>query len=132
MKKPAFIFLSLFFCTAALGASEALAQKRLHPERWYQDKWCAAAGGKAEVRLPDGCKADCITDTHAIEFDFAQKWHEAIGQSLFYALQTGKRAGIVLILENPLKERKYWIMLNTVIEHYDLPVDAWIIETLIP
>lgn len=47
--------------------------------------------------LQDGTRCDCITATHAIEFDFAHKWAEAIGQSLHYAGLTGKRAGIVLI-----------------------------------
>lgn len=124
MKKPTLIFLSFLFFLNAAGALEAFAQKRLQPERWYQDRWCAEAGGKTEVRLPDGCRADCVTDSHVIEFDFANKWHEAIGQALYYAIQTGTRAGIVLIVENP-KDRKHWIRLNTVIEHYRLPIDTW-------
>jgi hypothetical protein len=43
------------------------------------------------------CKG--VTDTHAIEYEFSKKWHEAIGQSLGYAFETNKRAGIVLIVE---------------------------------
>ena len=74
--------------------------------------------------LADNTRADCITTTHAIEFDFGKKWAEAIGQSLFYSLQTGKRAGIVLILDNP-RDRKYWIRLNSTIQHFGLPIDAW-------
>ena len=26
--------------------------------------------GRVEVVLPDGARCDCVTDTHAIEFDF--------------------------------------------------------------
>jgi hypothetical protein len=55
--------------------------------------------------------------THAIEFDFGDHWSEAVGQSAYYALQTGKKAGIVLILET-MKDRKYWIRLNTTIEYF--------------
>jgi hypothetical protein len=33
-------------------------------------------------------------------------------------------AGIVLILET-MKDRKYWIRLNTTIEHFDLQIDTW-------
>ena len=73
--------------------------------------------------LPDRTRCDCITDTHAIEFDFGNKWAEAIGQALHYGFQTEKRPGIVLILESP-KDRKYWIRLNTIIEHYKLPIDS--------
>jgi len=65
-----------------------------------------------------------VTDTHAIEFDFGDLWSEAVGQSAYYAIQTGKKAGIVLILE-PVKDRKYCIWLNTTIEHFNLPIDTW-------
>ena len=74
--------------------------------------------------LPDGTRCDCLTDTHAIEFDFGSNWAEAIGQSAYYALQTGKRAGVVLVLET-VKDGKYWIRLNTTIEHFELPIDTW-------
>ena len=50
--------------------------------------------------MPDGTRCDILTDTHAIEVDFADKWAEAIGQSLKYAMQTGKKAGIVLKLKD--------------------------------
>ena len=74
--------------------------------------------------LPDGTRCDCVTATHAIEFDFGGGWAEAIGQGLHYSIQTGKKPGIVLILET-MKERKYWIRLNTTIEHFYLPIDTW-------
>jgi len=47
-----------------------------------------------------------VTDTHAIEFDFGGNWAEAAGQSAYYAVQTGKKPGAVLILET-MKDRKY-------------------------
>ena len=102
----------------------SLLAKREHPEKWYQERWCREQGGQVEVVLPDKTRCDCVTDTHAIEFDFGNKWTEAVGQSLYYSLQPGKKAGIVLILEN-VKDRKYWIRLNTTIEHFNLPIDTW-------
>jgi hypothetical protein len=48
---------------------------------------------------------------------------------LYYSIQTGKRAGVVLILEEEA-DRKYWIRLNSVIEHFNLPIDTW--ETKYP
>ena len=50
--------------------------------------------------MPDGTRCDILTDTHAIEVDFADKWAKAIGQSLNYAMQTGKKTGIVLVLKD--------------------------------
>ncbi|UCD31994.1 MAG: hypothetical protein JSV38_14720 [Desulfobacterales bacterium] len=80
--------------------------------------------------MPDKTRCDCVTDTYAIEFDFASNWAESIGQGLHYSVLTNKKAGIVLILEN-LKDRKYWIRLNNTIEHFDLPIDTWSIENAV-
>ena len=80
--------------------------------------------GQTEVVMPDRTRVDCVTATHAIEFDFGTKWAESLGQSLYYSLQTGKRAGIVLILERP-EDRKFFIRLNSTILHFELPVDTW-------
>ncbi len=60
-----------------------------------------------EVILPDKARIDCVTQTHAIEFDFAPKWAESIGQSLYYAQALKKSAGIVLIIEDKIKDQKY-------------------------
>lgn len=74
--------------------------------------------------LPDHTRCDCFTRTPAIEFDFGNNWAEAIGQSLYYSIQTGKKAGIALILEKP-SDYKYWIRLNTVIAENNLKIDTW-------
>lgn len=118
--KTLFVFFIFIFTTAAHAA-------HLHHEKYYQDRWCTQQGGKSEVVLADRTRCDCLTDTHAVEFDFGKKWAEAIGQSLYYSIQTGKRAGIVLILEEQ-KDYKYWIRLNTVIDEYKLPIEVWIVR----
>jgi len=56
--------------------------------------------------------------------DFARKWGEAIGQSLNYGFQFNRQAGIVLILEKP-SDRKHLIRVNSIIQHYDLPIKVW-------
>jgi hypothetical protein len=68
------------------------------------------------VVLLDKTRCDCVTDTHAIEFDFGSGWAESIGQGLHYSALSKKKAGIVLILEI-MKDRKYWIRLTTTIQH---------------
>ncbi|BBO74418.1 hypothetical protein DSCW_18350 [Desulfosarcina widdelii] len=105
------------FCSAVIAA-------RQQPESWYQQRWCDAQGGETEVILADRTRCDCLTASHAIEFDFGNKWAESIGQALYYSIQTGRRAGVVLILEKK-SDRKYWIRLNTVIQQYNLPIDTW-------
>jgi len=89
-------------------------------EKDYQVKYCT---GNTEIVLPDRTRIDCLTETHAIEYDFGKKWAEAIGQSLYYAMHTGKRAGIVLIISP--KETRFLDRVNSVINHYGLPIDVW-------
>ncbi len=52
------------------------------------------------MTIPDGTRCDILADTHAFEVDFADKWAESVGQSLNHAMQTGKKAGIVLELKD--------------------------------
>lgn len=91
----------------------------------YQKAWCTE--GRIEHRLDDRTRVDCLTDSHSIEFDYAHKWAEAIGQSLYYAFKTNKRAGIVLIYRSD-RDHKYFLRLNSVIEHNKLPIDVWVMN----
>lgn len=118
------IVISVSAAVIALTAASTVHAKRKHPERYYQARWCSSQSGITEVVFPDRTRCDCLTATHAVEFDFGGKWAEAIGQSLYYSLQTGKRAGIALILERP-GDYKYWLRLNSVIRANDLPIDTW-------
>ncbi len=92
-------------------------------ERDYQLPWCAERGGTVEVVMSDGTRADCVTATHAIEFDFAPKWAEAIGQALHYAALTGKKPGIVLIVGPD--DGRYLERLRATIAAHCLRIDVW-------
>ncbi len=99
----------------------AMPAKRLHSERYYQEQGCT---GLTEYRLPDRTRVDCLTDEYATEFDFGDKWAEAIGQSLHYGRMTERKPGIVLIMESP-KDEKYYRRLMDNIQFYDLPITVW-------
>ena len=88
--------------TIVLFIQCAAIAKRDYPERYYQNKWCNKYFGVQEYELSDKTRVDCLTTNYAVEFDFAQKWAESIGQSLHYAEMTGKNPAIVLIIEKPL------------------------------
>ena len=62
--------------------------------------FCHARDGRVEESLPHRMRADCITETHAIEGDFARKWDEAFKQAQHYAIEADKKAGVLLILKN--------------------------------
>ena len=110
--------------------SSAAEHKRKEAD--YQKEWCTQYQGQIEVVLSDKTRCDCIASiegkTYAIEFDFAEKWAEAIGQALYYAVQTEKTPGIVLILEKE-SDYKYLIRLNTTLQYHHLEyVKTWTIE----
>ena len=67
-------------------------------ESYYVNQWCTSDFGKKEVILWDMTRVDCLSKDYAIEFDFAKKWAESIGQSLYYSKITGKPPAVVLIL----------------------------------
>jgi len=81
-----------------LFAVPALAAHR-HLEKEYQMAWCNKRGGIQEYRLDDGARVDCLLPEYAVEFDFAPKWAECIGQALYYGKKTDRHPACVLILE---------------------------------
>lgn len=108
--------INLFLIGFLVGLNFTLQAQaaRLYPEKQYQSMWCLKNGGTSEVMLYDRTKVDCILPEYAIEFDFANKWSEAIGQSLYYSYVTNKKAGIVLILEDKDRDIKYLSRLNKI------------------
>ncbi|MBQ9688488.1 hypothetical protein IJV79_02500 [bacterium] len=116
MKKLVLTLLCLAFCGASCFASE-------HYESSYQYAWCSAHNGVAEVENPDKTRIDCLTDTHAVEFDFAHKWAEGIGQALYYSYISGKKGMVVLILENPKKEMVYFCRVQALAKIYNFDVE---------
>lgn len=94
-------------------------------ESYYQDKFAVAINGKTEIILPDRTRVDIVTETHAIEVDFAEKWAESGFQCLHYARSLNKKAGILLVWEGPEDER-YLIRLLGVISENNLPINVWV------
>ena len=74
-------------------------------ESYYVNQWCTKDFGRKEAILWDMTRVDCLAKDYAIEFDFAKKWAESIGQSLYYSKMTGKAPAVALILTSPLDYR---------------------------
>ena len=70
-------------------------------EAYYVNQWCTSDFGRKEAVLWDMTRVDCLAKDYAIEFDFAKKWAESIGQSLYYSKLTGKKPAVALILTSP-------------------------------
>lgn len=106
---------ALAFCLAAIlltSCSGHFEAKTKYPEKYYQEQWCEAVKGKAEVRLDDGTRVDCLTADFAVEVEFAHKWAESIGQAEYYALKTNRRPGVLLIMGPD--DQRYLTRLQTV------------------
>jgi hypothetical protein len=105
-------------------------------ERYYQEKFAREIGGQVEEVMKDGTRCDILTATHAIEVDFAKKWAEAIGQSLNYAMHTGKRPGVALIVLSP-SDNKYIERVRKISAEYSLgltiyPIDGGVASKIVP
>lgn len=71
-------------------------------EAHFQQRFCA--GMRLEVSLGPQRRADCITPTHAIEVDWADKWKQGIGQSMAYAAKTGLLPGVILVCRGEVSD----------------------------
>ena len=96
-----------------------------HNESSYQHAYCSIYNGIEEYQLPDKTKVDCLTSKNAIEFDFANKWQESVGQALHYGLMTNKKPKIVLILDNKYKRRQmvYYNRIKKIGQAYNIDVE---------
>jgi len=123
MAKPiiaAFVASAIALSVSTAVVSEACARV----EADYRDQLCA--GMEMEVGLPNGTRVDCISDTHAIEVDYSDKWAEALGQALSYAASTDKQPGIFLICRRSAGTcLAHALRLEEAIAFWNLPVTVW-------
>ena len=103
-----------------------LEAKHFFKEKKYQKIFCKKINGVTEFILFDRTRVDCITKNYAIEVDFASKWAESVGQSLYYADVTRKKAGVLLIIEKQ-KDLKHLKRLKRLAKLYKIKV--WIVKT---
>ena len=78
----------LILCSLILLGVVTISYAKIS-ESFFQHQWCLIEGGQTKYTLPDRTQIDCLTESHAVEVDFAHKWAEAIGQSLHYSLMSG-------------------------------------------
>ena len=88
---------------ALLFSCAAPQQQTLRTEKDYQIAFNRVYfHGKARMEVPVKYgRIDLLTDDYAIEVDSLEKFHEAIGQALHYAKETGKKPGIAIFIMEP-------------------------------
>lgn len=111
--------LILLFSLLLMGCSSH-AKNKYH-EKHYQTLLCDELGGEMEYVLKDRTRVDCLTDEYAIEVDFAKKWAEGVGQSLYYAHMTGKKPAVGFIM-NTDKDQRYFKRLDALAKEYEIKI----------
>ena len=99
----------------------------IEKEEFYSNKFCKELSGQSQFKLKDLSRVDCLTETHAFEVDWADgmKVYEAIGQALYYASQTDKKPGILLLIRKDNSD-KHIRKIKEVIKYFDLDIELTI------
>lgn len=84
----------------------------------YIDALAGVMNARKEVPVTSG-RVDLVTAERAYEVERAPKWKNAIGQALWYGLQTNRKPGIILLIEKP-SDRKYAIQLGSALRFAEL------------
>ena len=86
---------NLWIIALSLLAGTFAPTSRADDESIWQRRYCE--GMELEKHLPSGGYVDCLSSEYAIEVEWSKHWAEAVGQSLYYAVETGRKPGIILL-----------------------------------
>ncbi len=122
MKKELLIVLLLLILIAVGYFYFVAAPQKKHNEKYYQTQLCNELDGVMEQSLLDRTRVDCLTDEYAIEVDFAKKWAEGVGQSLYYAEMTEKKPAVGLIARDNDKDKRRMKRLKVLAGKYGITI----------
>ena len=91
--------------------------------KYYKQRWCNKLSGTTDL-LHHDVVLDCSTHDYIFIFEYSYRWRNAIGRALYFSLETGKRSGIVLILEKK-REQFYFRQLKNLVSYFSIPVDIF-------
>jgi len=112
----------IWFYFSILLIFNGCSEKAKHKEKYYQTQLCNELDGTMEQSLLDRTRVDCLTDEYAIEVDFAKKWAEGVGQSLFYAEMTGKKPAVGLIVRDDARDKRHMKRLKLLADKYHIKI----------
>ena len=94
-------------------------QDVIHEELSQRDGWESI---EKEHRLDDGTRVDLLLPKQACEIDWADKWAEGIGQSIYYGLKTRKAPLVIL-----LAKKDGWEKYRDRVQYCG--VECWVFDT---
>ena len=115
----------LFIVVFTLLMDSVHSKERVYLEKKFQDIYCPIKKQR-EVVLSNRMRVDCLTKTHAVEYDRAKNYRQAFTQALEYAMYSDRKAGIVLIYEKPT-DVKFLERLRKVVYSQCVSIDIWVV-----
>ncbi len=106
------------------STQDIFATQRYGTETYWQDIIQKEIGGEKEYRLDDGTRVDLLFEDKACEIDWANKWAEGIGQSIYYGLKTERPPLVIL-----LAKKDGWEKYRDRVEYCD--IECWVYDTRI-
>ena len=103
---------------------DVVATQRYGTETYWQDIIQKEIGGEKEYRLDDGTRVDLLFEDKACEIDWANKWAEGIGQSIYYGLKTERPPLVIL-----LAKKDGWEKYRDRVEY--CKIECWVYDTRI-
>ncbi len=101
----------------------SLAQEGRRNENYYSSQLARRVGGKTEVRLFDGSRIDVLGPKYAWEVEWAPKWKEAIGQSLYYSAVSERPPAILLLVRETKTDTVYILRCLVVCHKYNIHLE---------
>jgi hypothetical protein len=119
--KKLVLFIAGVMIISTLAQSQIIRKR----ESYYQEKFATIMKGQKEVTLDDQTRVDVLTDTFAIEVDFAEKWSQSVGQTLYYSEKLNKKAGILLVVNGMFDDRYVKRLMSVAYKHN---ITVWIMD----
>lgn len=121
--------LIVFALICLIAACSAPGRQVLHDERDFQEAFNRVYfKDKAKMEIPVKYgRVDLLSDDYAVEVDRLENFHEAIGQALHYARETGRKPAIALfILDHEPGDKQKLKYVIRLCNYYDIKV--WFIN----
>lgn len=67
----------------------------------YLQAWCAMNNGIEKQLIKNEPDLTCVTNTHTVSVDVAEKWDRSIGLALQYNMLINKPVKVILVVEKP-------------------------------
>ena len=85
---------------AVIFLSVVILSKNTSAAEWSMGNYAShLCQGQVAFDIGEVKKVDCVTATHAIAYVLSDDWATGLGRALHWAAVTGKRPGIVVIID---------------------------------